>query len=114
MATLFAFSSVPARRLPVGPIWSYDKVLHAIEYAVLSALLFRALEGPTTRVVLAVLIAALYGVSDEVHQSFTPGRDVSGWDMVADAVGAVLGAAVYAAWLRLCPVRKGRSHGHRP
>ena len=41
---------------------------------------------------LAAALAAVYGVSDELHQSFVPGRTADGADVVADAVGAVLGA----------------------
>jgi VanZ family protein len=49
----------------------------------------------------AALAAVLYGLSDEVHQSFIPGRDASVGDVVADALGALLGAA---AWVVGCRV----------
>lgn len=111
MAAIFGLSSVPGQSLPPGSLWSYDKFLHALEYAFLSVLWARALARESGFSWLVVGIVALYGVSDELHQSFTPGRDASGLDVVADAVGAVLGAAVYAAWLWF---RKGRSYGHRP
>ena len=85
-----------------------DKVIHVVEYAILAALLARALHvgGPTgperTRTIflLASLASALYGVSDELHQSFVPGRHASLGDAVADAVGSLLGAGVTCAWLR--------------
>ena len=47
----------------------------------------------------AALLAVLYGLGDEVHQSFVPGRDASVGDVVADAAGALLGAA---AWVLGC------------
>jgi VanZ family protein len=43
----------------------------------------------------SLLIASLYGVSDEVHQAFVPGRDSSPFDWLADTIGAGL---VCAAW----------------
>lgn len=50
------------------------------------------------RVVVAVLIASLYGVTDEWHQSFV-GRDATARDWVADTVGAVVMAiVVLMAW----------------
>lgn len=39
----------------------------------------------------AVLIASLYGVSDEFHQFFVPGRVASVFDVFADVVGSILG-----------------------
>ena len=75
-----------------------DKVAHVAAYAVL-ALLFRCALGPGWRsagivTFVAALIAAGYGVIDEIHQSFVPGRTPSVTDAVADAVGAALGAFV--------------------
>ena len=47
------------------------------------------------------LLATLYGVSDEFHQSFVPGRESSGWDVLADFVGSSLGVFIYVAAHRL-------------
>ena len=100
---LFAASSVPGAQLPSGGIPHLDKALHAIAYALLAWLVARAGRA-TTRGALALAAAAavLYGVSDELHQRFTPGRDADVWDLVADAVGAVAGV-----WLR------ARARGYR-
>jgi VanZ family protein len=48
--------------------------------------------------VAAILIAAAYGVSDEVHQSFVPMRSVEAMDVVADTVGAAVAAFALYAW----------------
>lgn len=66
-----------------------DKVAHALAYAVLGALLAWA----TGRPGLAVALATLYGVSDELHQAFVPGRTPDVLDLVADLLGATAGAA---------------------
>jgi VanZ family protein len=46
---------------------------------------------------LSFLLATLYGVTDEVHQSFVPGRNPDWRDVVADGLGALLGAGVTIA-----------------
>ena len=46
----------------------------------------------------AALISGLYGVTDELHQGFVPGRATEALDMVADAVGASGAAGVIWAW----------------
>jgi VanZ family protein len=38
----------------------------------------------------AILFALLYGIGDEIHQSFVPGRTASPWDALADLLGATL------------------------
>lgn len=78
-----------------------DKVGHAAAYAVLGALLTLA----TGRVCLAVVIATLFGVSDEIHQYFVPGRAADVFDVVADGVGALVGAVSVAFLSRLAERR---------
>ena len=93
---LFVTSSIPGRALPSPGIPYLDKAVHAAAYLVLAWLLARALRARNGRALaVAALVAALYGVSDEVHQRWTPGRDADVWDAVADAVGSVAGV-----WLR--------------
>jgi VanZ family protein len=104
-AAIFVFSSIPGQKLPmpVG-IDYFDKLVHALVFAVLGYLSARALR----RLPLAVLVAVAWGVLDEVHQTFTENREPSVYDALADAIGVVLGAAL-AHWL----LRRRRSHGHR-
>jgi len=117
-ALILLVSSIPASSMPVSQtLWSLDKVMHCLEYAVLAALLSRALAasapglGPAALWAAAMLGAALFGAVDEWYQSFTPGRLSSRYDALADAAGAVAGAALNGLWLVR---RKGsQSHGHR-
>lgn len=102
---VLAASSIPAQAMPTQEIFTFDKVLHGTEYAVFGALLFR---GIRLRVgweigacaVAAVVVAALFGCLDETYQRFTPGRDSSGFDALADAVGATIGVALAWTFIR--------------
>lgn len=91
--TLSAMSTVPTP--PLGIEWG-DKVVHGCAYALMMLLAFRAARlRPEHRLLLtqlgiAWLFTALYGVSDEYHQSFVPGRTSEFADWVADASGAAL------------------------
>ena len=78
-----------------------DLVAHFLMYGLFTLTLvigatrgFSTARRTPTRVVLAVVVASLYGISDEWHQSFVPGRDVSAWDWAADTVGALVMAAI--------------------
>jgi len=74
-----------------------DKVLHAVEYGILALLCYRAFRwaaGPAVvrqAVVLAIVTASVYGVTDEVHQFFVPFRESSWLDWLADTIGAAIG-----------------------
>jgi VanZ family protein len=101
-ALIFTLSSMSG--LPAPPSGFTDKHAHFVIYAVLCALLVWGLTnrapGRTTWSVAAVaaVLATLYGASDEWHQSFVPGREVSALDLAADAIGAALAAVGLRAW----------------
>lgn len=65
-----------------------DKVGHFAAFALLAAMLTLATERP----LLAAALATLYGATDEVHQAFVPGRWSDPLDLLADALGAAVGA----------------------
>ena len=96
MALIFLVSSVPGDDLP-GHFW--DKGAHLLEYAGLGVLFLLPLASARLSQVtpraagIAVLLSTLYGVFDEVHQYFTPGRSPDVRDVVADVVGAAAGVA---------------------
>ncbi len=101
--------SHPETHLPFVIHFS-DKVLHVVEYAVLGALCYRAIHGSgydswrQQAIPAAILLASLYGVSDEIHQAFIPFRDSSWLDWLADTVGAALGATAMHRMVSLRPV----------
>jgi VanZ family protein len=96
---IFILSSIS---LPPEPEIPYlDKLVHFVEYGLLSYLLARALKKSASKLslinifFLAVIITLLYGITDEVHQSFVPNRTYDIHDIVADGVGGLAGAWVY-------------------
>jgi VanZ family protein len=102
MAVLFFLSSRP---LPASVSRVPDWTTHGAGYAILGLLLCRALAGGLARpvapglAVAAVAIATAYGVTDEIHQSFVPGRMSDAWDVLKDLCGASVAAAA-CAWPR--------------
>ena len=99
--TIFYLSSQshPEEQLPSFLIVDVsDKVLHAVEYGILALLCYRAFRwaaGPAVArqaVVLAIVTASVYGLTDEAHQFFVPFRESSWLDWLADTIGAVIGA----------------------
>ena len=91
-ALIFAFSSVPDLGTGLGG-WDLvlRKLAHAAEYAVLGALLLRA----TGRIGVALALGVAYAVSDEIHQTFVPGRAGKPLDVAIDTLGVVVGIALW-------------------
>lgn len=99
---IFILSSIP--KLPyIGPdIPNLDKLLHIIEYGLFGLLLARAFENSPAQfmfsknkiLILTIIISCLYGITDEIHQAFVPGRESSVWDVLFDTVGAFIGSMV--------------------
>ena len=101
MGMLFVFSSRPTTPKLPDAISYYH--VHVIAYAGLGLLTARALARGLRCVTPAafwgaVVIAFLYGVSDEYHQTFVPGRVFDVMDIAADGIGSVVGAGAAAAW----------------
>lgn len=105
MAVIFIFSSIPSNQMPdFGPVdFLVKKSGHALGYALLALTNLRALqrdqEGQNLRpYIFAWILAVLYAVTDEFHQSFVPGRDPTTRDAGIDALGAVVGLW-FGVWL---------------
>jgi VanZ family protein len=104
-AVIFGLSSIPGDALPSLPgWWSADKLVHGGVYGVLGALCWWGLRrtwardrGLVQQVFAAGMCTALYGITDELHQAFTPRRSPDPFDVMADAVGGWLGALVCVA-----------------
>lgn len=131
MAAIFAVSQMSAATIADNSAFDStsdvfgrfaDEIAHFAEYFVLSALVLRwmlavkvpAGSAPVDAVLArstaqkAVLLAILYGISDEAHQWFIDGRSVELLDLLIDGVGAILGAAVYLSVFQAWRLQRSR------
>ena len=100
-----------------------DKLGHAIEFGILGLLVANALLTlPAMGIMLqgreldtgavwngAVLISALWGWIDEIHQFWVPGRNTDPTDLLADIAGAAIGAWLLLRWMQPQSGRKEES-----
>ena len=103
-AIIFFLSSQPGTDIP-PPFPHMDKVLHALAFGVLGFLVLGGIkpgerDHSHAQLVIAIAIAGAYGVLDEIHQHYVPGRMPDVLDVLADLVGAVLGVWLLHAVLR--------------
>ena len=96
---IFLLSSFSLRAVP-KEITHFDYLIHFIEYAILSLLIYRAcIHTPAKSfsqhaVFLSIIISVLYGLSDEFHQSFVPDRVISLSDFIFDSLGSLVAASL--------------------
>jgi VanZ family protein len=99
-AVIFILSSIPSLGTGLG-VW--DTVLrkagHMTEFAILGALLFRALG----RELPAFAVGVAYAVTDELHQHFVEGRHASPFDVTLDAIGVAIGILLFRRFLQTRP-----------
>jgi VanZ family protein len=111
---IYIQSSYPApQRLPS---FDYsDKLLHFGAYAVMGILFYRAYQTLPLQhniqvlVLLSMISASLYGISDEIHQSFVPERHGSISDGIADILGGICGVYAYHRWITAKKIKENRS-----
>jgi VanZ family protein len=70
-----------------------DKVVHLLVYYIFAVFGYRALQNKRYYPYLCLGIIA-YGGLLELGQSYVPGRDMSAYDLLANTLGVLLGAAV--------------------
>lgn len=92
MALIFYVSSLPN----IGPGSGIDlSVLHIPEYFILAWLLYRMLHAAQCNIsrdsmfMFSIIFTVTYGIFDEFHQSFVPGRVFSLLDMAYNALGSM-------------------------
>ena len=90
---IFGLSAIPNLGTDLG-LWdtALRKLAHVVEYAILGALLLRAVG----REPVAVALGSAYAVTDELHQAFVSGRTGSPLDWLLDTVGVLVGALLLA------------------
>jgi len=101
MATIFGFSSIPSTAMPIFGTWDtlVKKGGHVIGYGLLAVSYWYGLGFKKQHWLMAFLLAVVYALSDELHQSFVPGRHPSLVDaLVIDAGGAAIGLGLAYWW----------------
>lgn len=100
MGSIFYFSSLPGSDVPDLFLFQ-DVVFHLLVYGVLAYFFSRALKNTyrglrlSKAIYFSVLFGMIYGITDELHQLFVPGRLSSVSDVFIDSVGSFLGSLFY-------------------
>lgn len=105
MGVIFGFSTLHGSSVP----GHYSSLGHLGEYTILGALMLQALAlylPPARAAALAVVLSSAYGVTDELHQAFVPGRTPDVVDWGVDTLGALLGALLLAYLIRKAARRR--------
>jgi VanZ family protein len=101
MCVIFFWSARPA--ITTSTIGWQDftikKSAHIVEYLILGLLTYRSFKKTTGLSTIQVIIftvvgCLLYAISDEIHQSFTPGRSPMVRDVALDTIGSALGVVI--------------------
>lgn len=94
-AVIFILSSFPGSTYPSVNFPFADKFVHLAMYTTggfLAAMYFIKASRP---IAYAIAFGICYGIGDEIHQLFVPGRAFAAGDIAADALGTILGVAVF-------------------
>jgi len=88
---------------PDAVSWMPDKIGHLILYAGLGWLVAREIQHygvGSSRLILigSAIFCLLYGITDELHQYFVPGRSAEIGDLLADTAGGFLAGAAWVLW----------------
>lgn len=103
MGTIFLLSHQAQHTLVQFSFPGFDKICHVVIYGALAGAVWYGLPREFKRnrlesaMMLTVMICIVYGISDEFHQSFIPGRDSDPFDLAADATGALLVVLIWNA-----------------
>ena len=93
MVLIWVLSSIPSKDIPSIEIWGFDKIAHLgiyLVWGVLAALYLLKRKASLTMVWLSFFIMLLLAALDEFRQFYIPGRQVSVYDLLANASGLLL------------------------
>jgi len=109
---IFYVSSIEKIELPLDIVFFSDLFFHAAAYFFFGITLLCAaypwntsLDYSLRTYMILGVIGILYGLSDEIHQSFVPNRACALSDFFADSVGVILALAALRIWIK----KKGHS-----
>lgn len=87
------------------------KSAHFIGYmilGILSMLLFLQIKYINKKPQFALLLCAIYAISDEIHQLFVPGRAGQVRDVLIDSSGSLVGIAIVLIFIKLLEMKRSR------
>ncbi len=101
MILILIVSRIPGNYFPEYKLFTFDKLLHIIEYSILGILGINSLRQISlTGIVLVILGGILFAGLDEFWQYFTPGRFASRYDALADTIGIIIGVVISIIYLK--------------
>lgn len=115
MAAIWGVSSFTFDAPLVNEFPLRDKGIHFVEYAVLGFLVAHAAlrtwpdRNAVRAVALGALVAAAWGVLDELHQALVPGRTAELLDLLADTLGSVAGASFRLGVRQMAALRQSQT-----
>jgi VanZ family protein len=112
MALIYYLSSLQDPAKTTGfPFEINDKTMHFIFYGVLGGLVWNVVRfyRKDKLIGYTALICGIYGLSDELHQIFVPGRSCDILDLLADILGAVIISTIVSLIWRTKNERKSRN-----
>lgn len=101
---IFGVSSIPDLSTPSFGFKLMDKLAHFGAFFILGLFVAYGFgrQNLDSRYIfwISVIVSVVYGISDEAHQFFVPGRRMDGLDMLADAMGAAVASGLYTFKLK--------------
>ena len=90
---IISVSSIPGNSIPRFILFSWDKLLHLVEYSILGYLAVNSFREISIGQLFVIIISCLgFACIDELWQSLIPGRFSSGLDIIADGIGIIIGS----------------------
>lgn len=97
---IFLLSSVPGKNIP-SSVSPYSLLLHFTLYFFYGLVIFLFFRN----LFFSSIFGILYGLSDEIHQYFVPGRSCDPVDFLVDSIAVLVSMAIVCGWKRLSIVK---------
>ena len=107
--SFYLSSQSTIQEMPVFP--HADKLVHFVCFGGLAfwvAFGCNLSENKKIKILLPTIIVSIYGIIDEIHQSFTPGRSSTISDWIADTLGALFGSFVFYLVVKIITKNKDK------
>lgn len=107
--SFYLSSQSTIQKIPAFP--HADKLVHFVCFGGLAfwvAFGCNLFENQKTKILLPTIIVSVYGIIDEIHQSFTPGRSSTISDWIADTLGALFGSFVFYLVVKIITKNKDK------